>query len=195
MISNDDYDYLSKKYGNLIKKASYGIYGDLSKSPEDYESDLWAVVLDYLPHFMRKAGITSVRQFCEDPEYSKYVKQWIWTKKLNFITKNGYIHYAFPTNALNSDSANVEISVNDNNRVDVDSIVYDDYTELFLSELKESSDIVDNILYAIAAGPNTVKNNGTLNISRIAKFLNISPEQVKSNLSLIQERFKYAIKN
>lgn len=194
MINNEDFTYLNEKYGRLIKKAAYDIKGDKSKSPEDYESELWAIIIDYLPHFMRKCSVNSVREFCEHEEYGKYVKQWIWTKKLNFITKNSYVKYAFPSDTGDSFGDLVN-ELNPDKSKDIDRVSYDDYTELHLSELRDSVDIVDNILYAIAAGHNTVKSNGALNISRIAKFLNISPEQVNSNLPVIRERFKYAIKD
>lgn len=194
-ITDEEYKYLDSKYGKLILKAASSIYGDSSFSPEDYAQDIWFLVLDYLPKYLRMHNKTLI-EFCEDPKFNGYIKQWIWTAKNNIgrkITERVGNVYLFPSfgNSENSLEAPVEYSDNFENLAQVCN---EEDIPSILQEMKEGTSIYDRTLSSIAFDADSVKNNGAINVAAISRNLNVPANLINSEIQKIKNEFKHVIK-
>ena len=194
MITSEDYAYLQEKYGKLILKVANSLFGDLSKDEEDYASDIWFVVLDYLPKYVKKHNKSSIREFCEDPVFNGYVKQWIWTTRNNIgsnIAKKKHIINP----SLRIDREHDEVR-----DMEIDMVSYqlqsqnEEIVPLILAELKEATNMKDRTLSSIAFDCDTIKENGHFNTTQIAKNLGIPYNSARHDIDLIRKEYKNGTK-
>lgn len=193
-ITDEEYEYLHEKYHKLVLKAANRIYGDQSRDMDDYAQEIWFIILDYLPRYLKKHNKT-LKEFCEDPIYNGYIKQWIWTTKNHIgkqITekndKSGLVLSIIATRGSNDSASTDEIFLQK-------GIWNEEQIPSLLTELREGKSIYDKTLSSIAFDVDSIKDNGAFNIAAISRKLGVPPNLINSEIKKIKKEFKNAIKN
>jgi hypothetical protein len=190
-INNEELAYLQEKYGKLVYKAARAITGDLARDEEDYAQEIWYVILDYLPKYVKKHNKASVQEFCQDPKFNGYIKQWIWTAKNHIGQLNT------DRKAINSASIRLDRGSSED-EYDISLELQESNEEmipLILAEIKESPELKNRVLSSVAFDTDTIKDNGHFNATQISKHLGISYGSVRHQLDKIREEFKNATKD
>lgn len=83
-MTQDEYDFIKKKYGNLIYKISHKITGDIgSCSIEDNIQELWIAAYDALDGYKRQGDGANgtFEEFKDTSGFDKYIKTVLWNNK------------------------------------------------------------------------------------------------------------------
>jgi hypothetical protein len=193
-ISDEDFKYLHKKYDKLFFKIAHYIHGDECKDVNDFNQEIWIFVLNFFPRYLEKTGLT-LQEFCEHPEYSKYVKQWAWTYKNSIGQKI--------TNKNKLMGTQVRLDAKDANSEELydasysSPLTYNDspICNIELEELKNPKTDKDLVLSKIAFGEDTIMKNGVINQAELSRQTRLSPIQVSRIIKEIKQDYKNAIKN
>jgi hypothetical protein len=205
-MTEEDYEFISDKYGKLIWKAASTIGGDTARNVEDYVNDFWVVLLDYFNKYPKIKGCANIRDFCS--KYDNYVKQWIWTlrnniggdntKKLNFRKTHHNLDY-FLISSNTDNAERVEdygygLSSFELGRLKEEisnKISIKDEDSLFIKDLEKRLDnVLNKIKLLIITDPDVLKSSsGNVNAMTISTKLNIPYSDTLIYLESIRQEY------
>lgn len=165
-LTNEDWDWVTDKYGNLLHHIAYRVGGDpVTHDHEDSHQELAIAVLDTVSVFDKSTG-KPFSEYRETKHFDKYLKSVLWNRKNNMgqkITKREPLRR--------------QVTIDE-------SLLYEkthapkESFSLFAGEeftARESS-----LLEEFIKDPRIIKPNGKFNISRISRNLKISKQEVQS---------------
>lgn len=188
-ISEEDYTYLKDKFGKLVYYSAQRISGDYSKDVDDYVQEIWFLILDYLPKYLKKHN-TTVAGFCENPKTKNYIKQWIWTCKNHLGAKNTQRMEHF-IGSIDMDRDDDSLS---NTMFEVQTS-NEEFIPAILAEMRAGSSVRDRVLSSIAFDLGTVKDTGSFNVKAISDMLKLPINLINREVDSIRKEYKHAIKD
>jgi hypothetical protein len=194
-MNQEQYDFIQKKYGNLIYSIAHHISGDNATADiEDNVQDLWLSVCDAIRWFEQQnhGANGSFETFKNTKGFDQYIKTCLWHKKAKkgtSITKKQVITRAI---SIDGDSNND----NDPHLMDVcdpkasNINLHDEVLEdIRIKMTPDEKQIIQHILN----NPDCMKDNGTVNISQIAKAVRRNPMEVKDDVEYIKKRYNFTL--
>lgn len=202
MIDPIDYEYINEKYGKLIEYVANKIGGDQSLDRDDYSQAIWQIVIDYLPRYLVKTNCKTAEEFCI--KYPKHVKQWIWTAKNHIGGENTkkasvkrhesleYILELSETFNKNEDYIRKNELLNHADKF-IEKLAIDDDPSIYatIKSIANGKDLNSKILHTLLTDPNSVKNNGAVNMSAISRALGVPLARVISAFKEIKKEYNY----
>jgi len=161
-VSSKQWVKIDEKYSRLLWTISHRISGDRAlASLEDNFADLQIVALEAVAGFEKKTG-RKFDEFWGEKLFDQYIKTCLWNFKNN---KGARIAQRYNINRdVVSTSQNEEVlklESKDGSHFDFEFFL-EDISALFTEEQK-------GVLAALVRCPSCVKINGTINISKVAK--------------------------
>jgi len=161
-VSSEQWEKIDTKYNGLFWAISHRISGDRAlASLEDNFADLQIVALEAVAGFEKKTG-RKFDEFWGEKLFDQYFKTCLWNFKNN---KGARIAQRYNINRdVVSTSQNEEVlklEGNDGSQFDFEFFLEDISTQ-FTEEQKE-------VIEALVRCPSCVKQNGSVNISKVAK--------------------------
>jgi len=164
-VSAEQWEKIDDKYSNLLWTISHRISGDRAlASLEDNFADLQIVALEAVAGFEKKTG-RRFDEFWGEKLFDQYIKTCLWNFKNN---KGARIAQRYNINRdVVSTSQNEEVlKLENKNGSQFDfEFFLEDISTAFSEEQRE-------VLEALVRCPSCVKQNGTVNISKVAKKVN-----------------------
>lgn len=163
------------KYKNLIFSIAYKITGDKAIcSIEDNVSDLHIAALESINGFNRRTG-ASFEVMMHMKLFDQYTKTCLWHKKAN---KGNKIKKRYPlTNNTVSASDNEDLLTKESN-------AFEGFVEDVRPQLsKIQQDVVD----AIVKDPNLLLSNGKINISAVARSIDVNLHKVIGEIAKLNK--------
>lgn len=194
-MNQDQYDFIQQKYGNLIYMIAQRISGDTATAEfEDNVQDLWIAALESIKWFESQDGGKNGKfeDFKSTKGFDQYIKTCLWHrkgKKGTNITKKLKI-----TNGLSIDG----------NLPNQDDQLLFDIADPKVVNFSASDDVIEDIRVQLTQSerevvrhildhPDCMKDNGTVNISQIAKATNRKNLEVKADVDLIKTKYNLTI--
>ena len=194
-MNQEQYEFIEEKYGNLIYMIAQRISGDgATAESEDNVQDLWMAAMEAIHGYEKQDGGKngSFEDFKNTKGFDRYIKTCLWNlkaKKGIRVTKKRPITSAFSIDGK-SDSVDDQLlfDVQDPKvyNINLDENVLEDIRVKLLPQEKL---IVEHIL----EHPDCLKDNGTINISQIAKATNMKPSLVEYFVEYIKMRYNLAM--
>lgn len=184
-ITEKQWDFIEKKYGNLLHTISQKITGDYSYSKEDFVQELYISVIDAIDSFKRQGTNKEIEDFLYTPGFGKYLKTTLWNKK-NKIGKKIKTYYKINRDVipitLDSDDGIQYIQVESKNQQSIE-----DSLNLYKGKLTEEE---ENIVEEIIKSPNVLYSGGILCYRKLSKKTGISTFLLKKIVKSIEEKME-----
>ena len=194
-MTHEQYEFIQKKYGNLIYMIAHRISGDNATADiEDNVQDLWLTVIESIEGFETQDGGKNGKfeDFKNTKGFDQYVKTCLWHKKGKKganITKKQEVTRAFSIDGESDPNDELLLmDVPDPKAINMN--IHDDVLEDVRVRLTpHEKQIVSHILQH----PECVKDNGTVNISQICKAINRKPKEVNDDVEYIKKRYNFTL--
>jgi|TARA_R110000765_G_scaffold282865_2_gene379892 hypothetical protein len=187
-ITQEDWEAYEDKFGGLISFISHRITGDpMVCDFETNEQDLRLAALDSIFGYYKKNKITqedmAVVEVINCPLFKAYTKTVLWNSK-NYKGNKATKYKNFMPISLdtldNKEDLVCDYGISDS---------YDVKDSLdFLS--KKFNDNENELLSYVVKNPNVIREDGTINFSRIAKDTDLSFYKVKKAFTELMGKFK-----
>jgi len=164
-IEQEHYDYLFEKYEKLIINIAYHITGDnaLHSSIEDNKQELLIKMVEAVHGFQRQTGL-SPEEFVYTKGFDRYIKTCMWNLKNNIGNKIVKKAPILRTVSVMGPDPEKSLDIEDRN-FSLEFPVFTNQSKVKLSNrASQALDIVVN-------DPSVLKENGRLNVSRLASSL------------------------
>ena len=192
-LSNEDWKYLEKKYGNLLRYIANGIFGDApAHSKEDSYSDLCVSVINAVNGYAKREK-QDFKEFKDKPKFIAYLKTSLWN------TQNTKRAYITPRRAIRATELLVHTRSKENvvfdeeltliDRVEDTSYTCNQYYESFdyLSSLSED---YKDIIRVIFKHPKCILDNGRVNVAYLVNKLKLNHHILNLRLYELGEKLK-----
>lgn len=190
-MNQDQYDFIQQKYGNLIYMVAHHISGDNATADiEDNVQDLWIAAMEAIKWFESQDGGKNgkFQDFKDTKGFDQYIKTCLWhrkAKKGKNITKKLHITNSYSIDG-NSEASDDQLLFDTADPKVVNFSASEDVIEDVRIELTDSE---KNVIRHILEHPDCMKDNGTVNISQIAKATNRKNLEVKADVELIKSKY------
>ena len=194
-MTHEQYEFIQKKYGNLIYMIAHHISGDNATSDiEDNVQDLWLSVCDSIRWFEQQNNGANgdFETFKNTKGFDQYIKTCLWHKKakkgLNITKKQEITRTISISGESDTNDDMILMDIHDPKATSIN--LHDDVLEDIRIKLtKDEKDIVKHIIN----NPDCVKDNGTVNISQICKAINRKPKEVNDDVEYIKKRYNFTL--
>lgn len=190
-MNQEQYEFVQEKYGNLIYMIAQRISGDgATAEAEDNVQDLWMAAMEAIHGYERQDDGKNGKfeDFKNTKGFDRYIKTCLWhlkAKKGTNVTKKQGITKALSIEG-NADSTDDQLMFNIQDPKVTNINVNDEVLEdIRVKLLPQEKLIVKHIL----EHPDCMKDNGTVNISQIAKSTNMKSYEVEYFVQYIKSRY------
>ena len=188
-VSQEDWGYIKEKFESLFYFISYRLTGDNAICDmEDNMQDFYITTINAIEGFEAQGTNGEPKDFIRTEDFAAYLKTCLWYFKAKKGKRVSFI----------SDKRKGEISLHGSDKKEggeyrgateiedpkSSGVVYEE--EKFLEELANSlKGRAGKLLKIIAQYPDVYMDSGHLNISRLAKYCNISELDINKSLKFI----------
>lgn len=194
-MTQEQYDFIQERYGNLIYMIAQRISGDNATSEvEDNVQDLWLAAMDAIRWFESQDDGKNGKfeDFKESKGFHQYIKTCLWHrkgKKGTSITKKMHINHAFSIDGERSkDDDSLMLDLPD---LKVTNYVYtmESLEDIRIKLPDQHKVVVSHILNH----PDCLKEDGSVNVHGIVRSTNLKHKVVNSILTDIKNQYNLSL--
>jgi len=184
IVTDEQWQKIDEKYGNLMWKISYKISGDNAiANLEDNHADLQVAALDAVEGFKKKTGKTA-DEFLDTKLFDQYLKTCLWNFKNN---KGGKIAKKYHLTRDTVSSSEYEDIIQECENSSRGQFYNFDAAEIFPFKL---TSLEQEIVDLVVNEPEMLKDNGTLNLSEISKAMHKTWSDVRDIVEGLNQRLQ-----
>lgn len=175
-ITNEDWEWLEKKYGKLLHHIGYRIGGDsVTNDHEDSYQNLSIAILDTVRMF-DKTQTVPFSEYKETAHFDKYLKTVLWNRKNNLGHK-----------IVKREPLRRQITIDEKLFKDKVHTPIESFRPFGNEELEAD---MKELISQIEFDAKVIKPSGEFNISRLCRNLGKSKAQVKHTINRLQQTLK-----
>ena len=168
MLTEEQWNKINKKYGNLMYKISHQISGDTATASfDDNLQDIRMAAMEAVIGFEKQndGANGSFEEFWGTKGFDQYIKTCMWTKKNNKgakITKKAPILKG-------------TVSTDKEDILEIEEFVSDPDAALFLEEMSYIlTPLQQQMVTLVVQDPSLIKPSGKINVKRLAEILDLT---------------------
>ena len=175
-LTNEDWEWVEEKYGNLLHHIAYRVGGDsITYDHDDSYQELVIAVLDTVKTFDESTG-KPFKEYKDSKHFDKYLKTVLWNRKNNMGQK-----------IIKRAPLRKQVTIDDQILVDKVHMPEESFSPFGNEDLTEAE---RNMIEEIVHDPRIVKPNGKFNISRVCRNLSISKNDAKRIIDRLQHKLE-----
>jgi len=187
MLTDSQWDRVTKKYQRLIYAVAHRIGGDrVANSFEDSTQELAITVLDAVDAYSRKTK-TDFDEFFGTIPFDKYIKTCLWNKKNNLGNKIKK-KYGIRNNV--SLSANPDAFATQTGSTYASSALEEEEHLVSALDDVQLDTHATEIAEAVLGDMRIIKPDGSLNISKLSRLTNQSKTNVRRAISRMEQQLQ-----
>jgi hypothetical protein len=204
-ITEEDWEFIVKKYGKLFHYISQGIFGDTAIGKEDSYADLCVSAINAINGYARKEG-KKFEEFKTEKGFDAYIKTSLWnvqntkrayiTPRLPIRAKEMLVHSSYNSGSTDIIRFTARADGGDPNREDNQINQVPDKSassEVAFNGMEYFSNFPPSqkkVIKFIFKHPKSLLENGNVNVKFLAKKLNMAPLTLKQILFEIGTKIK-----
>tara|TARA_R100000008_G_scaffold40816_1_gene23440 strand:+ start:507 stop:1088 length:582 start_codon:yes stop_codon:yes gene_type:complete len=183
MLDDEQWAKILKKYKRLMYAVCHRIGGDkIANDFDDSQQELSITAIDAVDAYSRKTGL-KFDEFFETQDFDKYIKTCLWNRKNNLGNR---IKKRYHIRSCVSISENPELFSTETGPTYASSSMEVDAPSVSAFDDASMGDLERRITDAVMDDMRIIKPDGSLNVSKLARNLNTTKQEIRNALSRLQ---------